>query len=562
MAVAIKQSIWLAAAGLLILGGAFFLWQPTDFSRLEQKSALVITADGGEVLIRLPAQTNGARDLDLRRARWVQLADIDAFVVQVLLASEDQTFFEHGGVDTLSVLRASYLNLTGHKRYGASTLTMQLARMTHSVGMARSVWQKVREMRIAWAIEKRFSKAAILEQYLNRASFGRGAVGIEAAAQRYFGKGAKTLSRAEILTLMVLPRGPSYYDPIKYPERVKKRRAHLIKLLTRQGRLSASAAASLKRSELSARVHPWPSRAPHFSDWVLAEVSDDAREKGGVVKTSLDLALQQALHARVAAYVERAREKDGRQAAAVILDAGSSRVLAMVGSSDYQKHAINMATWRRYPGSALKPFVYATAIEKLGHHPGTVAYDVIDISKSYRPANGREFGPVAYRQAVASSMNFAAVHVIEEIGVPAVMNALRTSQVAELTQPSQYYGSRLALGSTKVRLVDLAAGYRVFVHGGVAIKANAIETITRNGEVVENPVLSEHKVLSVETAWLMTSMLSDASARSPMFGYDLPTDLPYKVVAKTGTAEGFADTVAVFCHARVDHRRVGRAARR
>jgi penicillin-binding protein 1C len=204
-----------------------------------------------------------------------------------------------------------------------------------------------------------------------------------------------------------------------------------------------------------------------------------------------------------------------------------------------------MATWRRYPGSALKPFVYATAIEERGMAPSTVAYDALDVSSSYRVPNGREHGPVSFRTALASSYNFAAVHTLERIGQARVMERLRRGGVSDLELAPSEYGSRLALGSTRVRLIDLAASYRFAVHEGVVIAPTGIREAADGGAIVFRPSRPERAVFTPQTSWLVMDMLADPEARRPMFGHELPVDLPYPVVAKTGTAEGFSDTVAV-----------------
>jgi penicillin-binding protein 1C len=221
----------------------------------------------------------------------------------------------------------------------------------------------------------------------------------------------------------------------------------------------------------------------------------------------------------------------------------------MVGSRKYAESQgqINIATWRRFPGSALKPFVYAAAIER-GKSPATLAYDVYDVPSAYvvRGMVPEEHGPARYREALAGSYNLAAVHVLEEVGLEPVINLLKRAGVAELNQKPSDYGLRLSLGSTKVRLLDLASSYGAFTRNGRVVRAHAIRAIEHaDGALDEAARPADAQVLSPETAWLVMDMLADPEARRPRFGADLPFDLPYRVAAKTGTARGFSDTVAI-----------------
>lgn len=524
--------------GLFVYFGSY-RFDPATFDP-KQGGPLVIVDRHGEVLRRVPSQ-----DGRPGRSTWVRLSEIDSHAVQTLLASEDQAFFRHGGVDFFALLRGLTLTLTTPGRYGGSTLTMQLAKLVHSQGKARSASVKLQEMRAAWGIERHLSKQQIVEQYLNRAYYGRGAYGIEAAAQRYFGKAAHSLSTGEATFLAVLPRGPSFYDPMRHRTRTLRRRAHLFGLLQAQGRMTAGEVQRAAAEPLDIQLHPFPFRAPHATTWILSTLPASVRSRGGVVHSTIDLALQEALETRVREHVLGRRKVDVRQAGAVLIEAETGAVRAMVGSMDYDGSEgghLNIVTRRRYPGSALKPFVYGTAIEH-GESPASIAYDVRGISEHYFETGAREHGPVPYREALAGSYNFAAVNVLEEVGVAPVVGTLQRAGVGPVSQLPGVYGSRLALGSTKVRLLDLTAGYRAFVRGGQVLPAYGVEQVAASS--FRSTAAEPSEALSAQAAWLVMDMLSDPEARRPMFGDELAVDLPYRVVAKTGTAEGFADTVAV-----------------
>jgi len=486
------------------------------------------------------------------RDRWVPLDRISSHAVLTLIASEDRRFFEHHGVDPWGILRAVWLNLRPGKRYGGSTITMQLMRMVHSAGQRRTLCNKIKEVVLALRVERALDKRAILEQYLNRVYFGHGAYGIEAAARTYFDRPGDCLSVGEAALLMVLVRGPSYYDPVRHRRRALDRRDHLFALLVAQGRLDPGEVTRARAQPLQIRIHPPAWRAPHFVDWVLSTLPAAVRRRGGVVRTTLDLDLQRRMQRRVSEHVSELTERRVTQAGLVILDTRSGQVRAMVGSAGYREGAdgqINIVTRRRHPGSALKPFVYALAIEQHGDSPATIVHDIHDLPGSrYRvqQLTQREHGPVRYREALAGSYNLAAVHVLEQVGVERLMSTLRHGGIGRLEGKPADYGLRLALGSAKVRLLDLAAGYGFLARGGrVRAPAGVIDVRHPDGTRWQPRAAAERRLFSEQTSWLVTDMLADPVARRPMFGQELPVDLPYRVAVKTGTARGFADTVAV-----------------
>jgi penicillin-binding protein 1C len=279
---------------------------------------------------------------------------------------------------------------------------------------------------------------------------------------------------------------------------------------------------------------------------VLEQLPPEVRRAGGTLHTTLDLRLQLLLERRVREQVAQLHHANLEQAGVVVLDAQTTEVRAMVGSTSFADSQIDITTRRRHPGSALKPFVYATAIEH-GAAPTTIAWDTRDTSDDYfAPSGSVEHGPVRYREALASSYNFAAVDVIASVGVARVMSVLRAAGVAELPGAPDDYGLRLALGAAKVRLLDLAAGYGFLVNGGNVGTPRGISYANAPGGTRWAPVHPpERRVFSPQTAWLVMDMLSDPEARRPGFGMELPFDLPFRIAAKTGTARGFADTWAI-----------------
>ncbi len=534
----------LAAASVEAVVVVVLAW-PLDPGELRQVGApLVVTDRDGGVVATVPAP-GGRPDAD----HWVPLAEVPSVAVAALIESEDHGFWDHQGVDGRGLVRAAWLDVrAGRAAYGGSTLTMQLARLVYTQGEPRTFSRKLREAVQALRIERAISKREILEQWLNRAYFGNGAWGIDAAARTYFGKPAAALSTAEVVLLICLPRAPTAYDPIVHPDAARARRDRVLAMMVRRGALAADEALRARRQPLAIRLHAAVTRAPHFVRWVITQLPPEVAARGGLVRTTLDGDLQGVLERRAALHVAALADKNVDQAGLVVLDTASGEVLVWIGAADPAAAggAIDMVTRRRNPGSALKPFVYAAAIEA-GELPSTVAFDVRDVSPDYFVAEGgREHGPVRYREALGSSYNFAAVHALERAGVTRVMTALRAAGVAALPGTPDDYGLRLALGAAKVRLIDLAAGYGFATRGGAVRSPTAVLSATApDGRRWRPAVTAERRVFSADTAWLVMDMMADALARRPAFGAENPLDLPWPVAAKTGTARGFADTVAV-----------------
>jgi penicillin-binding protein 1C len=512
---------------------------PLDRASLAATSEPLVLLDvSGEEIATLPA--TGAD-----RTRWTTLGDLPSIAVSAVVESEDHHFWRHRGVDGLAIARAAWLDLRGG-RYGASTLTMQVARMMLGHN-ARSVPAKLGESLLALRLERAADKRTILEQWMNRAYFGNKVVGFESAARYYFGKPAASLSDGEATLLAVIPRAPTAYDPLARLGAALRRRDYVLDLLVRRGVITEETARAARATQLAVARHPAHHEAPHFVRWIVDQLPAGVRAAGGTVQTSLDLRLQRLLQVRVAEQVETLRRMNLDQAGLIVLDAQTTEVRAMVGSTGWDRPGgqINITTRRRHPGSALKPFVYATAIER-GATPASIAWDVRDTSANYFAPSGAEHGPVRYREALASSYNFAAIDVLEQVGVSRVMSVLRRAGVAELPGAPDDYGLRLALGSAKVRLLDLAAGYGFLVrHGAVGTPRGIVEVITGDGGRWSPPRLPDRRVFAPETSWLVMDMLSDPEARRPAFGMEVPLDLPFRIAAKTGTARGFSDTWAV-----------------
>jgi penicillin-binding protein 1C len=527
----LRRCLALASLGLvlpLLAATLYVVAVPYPRARLAPDTSLVLTDRNGEILRTLPLASGG-------RAEWLPLDQIPAELVDATLAAEDRRFFAHHGVDAVAVARASLLAVR-HRRIvsGASTITMQLARMLDP--RRKSLPAKLGEMLAALRLERAVEKREVLEQYLNRAYYGNGAFGVAAASQRYFGKPAAALGPGEAVLLAVLPRAPRRYDPLHHLDTALARREHVLDLMAEQGLLPADKRARIASEPIVFTPPSEPRFAAHFVDYVRAELGPRASHPGGTIRTTLDAPLQRRLEAAVAQHLADRRLG---QAGVVVIDPQDGAIRAMVGSADHaspEAGQVNIVTSLRHPGSALKPFVYALAIEN-GASPSTLVADSLAAVAAYRPRKRmREHGSARYREALAGSYNLAAVEVLDGVGVSELLERLRALGLGPLAGTSRDYGLDLALGSARVRLLDLAAAYGALVEGGQVALPTAFAG--------EPPRYAPGR-LSPESSYLVMDMLSDAEARRAVFGADLPLDLPFPVAAKTGTSTGFADTVAV-----------------
>jgi len=504
---------------------------------------VVVTDRRGVVLRTVPYANRG-------RGEWMRLSSLPPTAVLAVLASEDAGFFGHHGVDPTGLGRAVWLDLRRHRLlYGGSTITMQLVKLLHGNETHRNLGNKLREVLWALRLERAVDKQTILEQYLNRAYYGHGAYGFGAAATTYFNKPAESLTSGEALLLAMLPRAPTAYDPLLHLDVALQRRDDTVERLFADGLIDADER-DRAHQPVSPALHAQPFLAPHFVNAALASLPPDVQRHGGRIRTTLDANLQTALEARVKEHVASLAAAGLQQAGVVVLDTQNGEVLAYVGSADFASDdgQVDIVTRLRHPGSALKPFVYAEAIEA-GASPSSLALDLADVPSAYKAhhVSGQpEHGQVRFRQALAGSYNLAAIHVLEAVGVEKVLMRLRQAGLGDLDEAPDTYGLRLALGSAKVRLLDLTAGYGFVVRSGTVIPPHlVISADAPSGRRWTAPNTTPRQVFTADTSWLTMDMLADADARHQTFGHELPLDLPLPVAAKTGTSRGFADTVTV-----------------
>ncbi len=494
------------------------------------------------------------------RARWIPLDDVGERVQRAVLAAEDHRFAHHPGVDPLAIARA-FGQMVFHRRIvsGASTLTQQLAR--NLVRRPRTLRGKFMEMALALRIERSLGKRDILEQYLNRVSFGPGLRGVDAASHFYFDKPPRDLSLAEAAALAGIPRGPTLYDPTRGTARLQRRRDRILARLLDAGLATHDEVDRALAEPLAIVAAGGSLGAPHLVRAVMAGTADPGagplRERTSDLTLTIDRRLQREIEVLALSAVRALAGKKATAAALVVLENATGDVLAYVGSPDLDDAAHlgqnDGALALRQPGSALKPFVYELALERLAFTAATVLPDV-ELSLptrdgDYRPNNydGRFHGPVRLREALANSYNVPAVWTADALGPSRVLDRLgEVGFTSLLAEDADHYGVAIALGDGEVRLLDLANAYATLARGGVWKPVRAVKAaVGKDGLPLALARAADRRVLDEGAAAVITDILSDREARIASFGEGNVLELPFPAAAKTGTSKGYRDNWAV-----------------
>lgn len=457
------------------------------------------------------------------RRYYVRLSELPACLPEAFLAMEDARFFEHAGVDLVRVGGAILADLkSGQFSQGASTITQQLVKLTY-LKNEKTLTRKAAEMLMALKLEKCYSKEEILELYLNRAYFGNGAYGVEAAAQEYFGKHASELSLAEAAMLAGLVKSPSGYDPRLRPEKARQRQRSVLLRMQEEGYLDEAARQAALAEEVPIAEKQKETYAYGFyTDTVIDDAARilglsyrELMEGGYRVETYLD-PVQQAYLEEYAAAAENfpAAAEDGEpcQCAAVLLSAKTNGIAALVGGRTHETRlAFNRArAMRRQPGSAIKPvLVYAPAIEYLQYQTTSLLLDEPEDFDGYTPrdAGNTYRGWVTLRDAAAYSLNLPAVRLLREVGVDRAKGYASSVGIPFAEQDANL---SLALGgfTTGVSPLELAASYMPFAAGGYYDAPSTVRRILDSaGHVVYERPEAAKSVLSEQTAFLMDSLL-------------------------------------------------------
>jgi penicillin-binding protein 1A len=470
----------------------------------------------------------------------VALKDLPPYLPKAFIAIEDRRFYSHHGIDPFGILRAAVANIL-HRgvAQGGSTLTQQLAKNLF-LTQERTLQRKLQEAELALWLERKHSKAEILELYLNRVYFGSGAYGVEAAAQRYFGKSARNVTLAEAAMLAGLVKSPSRLAPNRNPEGAEKRAQTVLAAMADAGFITeAQAQASMGHPSFS--VKPAGADTVNYvADWI-GEVLDDLIgqvDQSIVVETSIDPKLQRIAEASVIDELAAKSVKFNVSQGALVAMSPDGAVRAMVGGRNYAESQYNRAvTAKRQPGSAFKPFVYLTAIEA-GLTPETIRLDAPLDVKGWKPENYSHeyFGAVTLTQALAMSLNTVAVRLGLEVGP---RNVVRTAHRLGIASKLEANAS-IALGTSEVSLTELVGAYAPFANGGQGVNPHVVTRIrTTEGKVLyTRPPDQLGQVIEPRNVVMMNTMMQETLLSGTARKAEIPG---WMAAGKTGTSQDFRD---------------------
>ena len=500
---------------------------------LPSYSELTKRSDLGQ-MIRVRA-ANGAVLVSLGPSfgKWLPYEQIPAEMRAAMVAVEDKRFRGHLGVDPIGIARSVKVRVdTGHWRQGGSTITQQLARnifLTNS----RTFGRKVKEVVLALALERKFSKNQILELYLNRVYFGGGAYGIDAASRRFFGHGADHLSLGEAAIIAGLVKAPSNYAPTADAEASRQRSGVVLNSMVENGFITADAAAGVDPAQIRIQQTTRQNSVRYFTDWALPQLDTLIDETSDPIDvwTTLSPSMQAAADRAIAANTPR-----GTQGALVAIDRDGA-VRAMVGGKDYVDSIYNRATQaERQPGSAFKLFVYLTALES-GMKPTDTIVDSPVTIDGWTPRNATRtyLGPVTLREAFSRSINTVSAKIGAQLGFSTIADMARrfgiTTQIS--TFPS------MVLGTSDVRLIDLTRAFASVSNKGVAVTPYGIrKVITADGRLLYQHEANEERVLVAP--WVAAEM-TDLLQSAVMSGTGSAAQIGRPVAGKTGTTSSNKD---------------------
>lgn len=545
------RKILVRSLGAIFLGAflglaGLWLFRPFPEECLENpppQSTLLVDRNGDPLRVLLGS--DGSFSL------WQPLDAFGEWLPNALIAAEDKRFRSHCGIDPLALLRAVRQNVTNMRRIsGASTISTQVIRLAQP--RRRVLSTKFIELFLATQMERRHTKDEILEQYLNRAPFGGNFTGAEAASRRYFGKRARDLTLAEAALLAGLPQSPTRHRPDIHPESARKRRAYVLGRMLELGFITEERHREALAAPLPERLFPYPFLAPHFCDSIIANWPDSPPT--GTVRTTLDLTLQRMVQEALRDHVASLPGVHG--GAVVLLDTATGKVLAWVGSPDYRdnSHAGQydaVLAWRS-PGSALKPFAYALALDQGRLTPATAIADLPRQYLAFAPGNfdGTHHGVVPARDALVRSLNSPALDLVRQCGIDAFLRLLHDFGIWEHGERSrEHNGLGVVIGNTEVRPLDLAGAY--------ALLGRLTQQGTKEVPRPEPQVPSQQQdvghgtwdmglprgggAVSAPAAWIVLDMLSGDERADVETGGVALTGKRRRTAWKTGTSAGFRD---------------------
>jgi len=558
---------------LLIIPPATYLYFAND---LKSKESVMNRQQTGLTLMDRDGQVFYTFDL-AKSITYVSISDIPKTIQNAAVATEDKNFYTNPGFSITGILRAFLADIfAGHIVEGGSTITQELAKNAF-LSSSQNILRKYQELILAGELNRRFSKQDILEMYLNSVYFGEGAFGIQNAAEAYFGIPAKNLDLAQSALLVGVLPAPSVYSPLSNPPDKAIERQHIVlSEMVQDGYISQDQATAAE----SETMHYNPNEsalntfiAPHFAMYIRDQLYKQYGEErvirdGFRVTTTLDRKLQTYAEGSVKTQVTRLKYNQATNGAAVALDPRNGQILAMVGSYDWNDPNFgqtNMAITPRQPGSSFKPIVYGRALDDKLITPATILQDVqTTFDGGYKPHDYdyRYRGDVTVRRALSNSLNIPAVEVMQQVGVGNGINEAQKFGIDTL-DPTHNYGLSLVLGTGEVPLLEMTDAYAVFADQDVYHKTTDVISIKdKYGNTVQAPTdfwsfltwlnpmnwlnptaQNGNQVISKEAAYLITSILSDNTARAEEF--DGALTIPRPAAVKTGTTDNFKDALTI-----------------
>lgn len=510
-------------AGLAIVLALLRLWPHQPLVASIPLSTSVWSADGE--LLRV------TRSSDDQYRMWTPISEVSPALVDAVLLKEDRWFYRHAGVNPVALVRGAYRTYVDGVRQGGSTVTMQLARLAGGLN-TRTPAGKLRQMAAAFWLEARYSKRELLEAYLNLVPFGGNIQGVGAASRIYFGKPPDRLSLGEAITLAVIPQRPADRAGRSLSEAaLLAARAQLGEAWLEEHGDSPADRRQLALPIVAQPRFSMPQQAPHLVDALVAGHAAGVRR----IDTTIDASLQRLVERQIDRYLNQYGDRGIRNASSLLVDTRDMSVRAWVGSADYWNDDIdgqvNGVMAKRSPGSTLKPFVYALALDQGLLHPQTVLRDLPTSFGPFAPENfdGRFFGPIDAESALIRSRNIPAVWVSTQLKQPSLYQFLQSAGIRDMKAES-FYGLALALGGGEVTMEELAGLYAMLANRGV-LQPLRVERSSRREEGV--------RLLSPEASFITLDMLRKNPR--PDENGTVAARARWPVAWKTGTSWGFRD---------------------
>ncbi len=564
-------------AVMLVIGVAADAYAQSFFDSLPSIQGLDSAAFAGDTIIYDSTGKVVLADVgnhgDHRLA--VKLKDVAPTVVQATVAIEDKGFYSNPGFDLAGIVRATFDNLrAGHIVGGGSTITQQLARQQF-LTPDQTISRKIKEVALAYELSQTYSKDQIMELYLNKSFYGSQSYGIEAASEGYFHIPASQLDLAQSSMLAGLPQAPTEWNPVLHPDSAKLRQTEVLRAMVRSNFISQEDMDKALAEKLTYQAPINSFLAPHFVDYVLAELRQLGFQPGVQqlnVKTTLNWKMQQAGQSVVSSNLAKNlwRDKNGVLSSGLVaVQPTTGDILVMVGSPSYNSKGgqINYTTIPRNMGSSMKPYTYGAVINARAATVDTPVYDgpspliykdAYSTTKIYN-YDGKSHGVLPLKKAMGNSLNIAAVKVELSIGVPAVLSWMRNLGVTpryinpdgayNATAPGDQYGPSLTLGGYPITLLEHVEGIATYADMGVYHSPQAVLTVSDSRGTVlyqDHPDQRARLAIDPAVAFIMAQIMADDQNRCMIFGCN--SQLHWKdrtVAAKTGTTDNFKDAATI-----------------